>query len=476
VDDFRACFNLFPEVPMKTHSWFRNLFARSGTRPIRKRPPRTRLSLESLEDRCVPTTFTVVSSADDVTQNHTLRYAVAHAQSGDTILLTAAIKDPIVLTNGELVVSQNVTIESVPARTPTISGNGTSRVFEIAAGATVTLENLNLSDGNGLADNPSGTGGYDSVGGAILNFGTLAISDCTLSGNSALAGTSSVAGFPVQAGGGIYNAGTLTIAGSTLSGNMANTGGGIENGDAIAAFVSGNVGNATLTISDSLLSGNQGIFTTAEGFPTGGGIFNYTTMTITNSTLSGNSVTSGAGGGIYNNGSFGLGIATLTDSTLSGNSALDTLGAGIGSGGGIYNFLGPLTITGSTLSGNSASFNGAGIRNNAGTVTVIDSTLSGNSAGNNGGAIGNAFGGTLTISGCTLSDNSAAYGGAIYNGSGSTATVTGSTVSNNTATGDGGGIYNLGTLSVGTSNFSGNGPDALANFGTFIDLGGNTGL
>src|SRR5437870_4436087 len=74
-------------------------------------------------------TLAVTSSADDVTQNHTLRYAVAHAQNGDTILLTAAIKDPIVLTQGELIVSQNVTILSVPAQTPTISGNGISRVF-----------------------------------------------------------------------------------------------------------------------------------------------------------------------------------------------------------------------------------------------------------------------------------------------------------------------------------------------------------
>ena len=93
---------------MRTRSWIRNLFARSVTRPMRKKPPRARLVLEALEDRCVPSTLTVTSSADDVTLNHTLRYAVAHAQSGDTILLTAAITTPIVLTHGELVLSQNV--------------------------------------------------------------------------------------------------------------------------------------------------------------------------------------------------------------------------------------------------------------------------------------------------------------------------------------------------------------------------------
>src|SRR5713101_2445871 len=190
---------------MKTRSWIRNLFTgkRPGqlNRPIRKKPLRARLALEALEDRCVPSTLTVTSSSDDITLNHTLRYAVAHAQSGDTILLTAAITAPIVLTHGELVLSQNVTIKSVPTQTPTISGNGMSRIFEISAGAQVVLDNLNLIDGNGLADNPSGTAADDALGGAILNLGTLTVSDSTLSGNSV--GSPSVGRF--GPGGGIDN-------------------------------------------------------------------------------------------------------------------------------------------------------------------------------------------------------------------------------------------------------------------------------
>jgi hypothetical protein len=106
-----------------------------------------------------PSFPTVTSSAHGSTQNQTLRYAVDHAQSGDTILLTSAMKNPIVLTLGELVVSESVTIESVPARTPTISGDGISQVFEISAGANVKLDNLNIIDGNGMADNPGGSSG-----------------------------------------------------------------------------------------------------------------------------------------------------------------------------------------------------------------------------------------------------------------------------------------------------------------------------
>jgi hypothetical protein len=104
---------------------------------------RARPALEALEDRYVPSILTVTSSADDVTQNHTLRHAVAHAQNGDTIQITEAVKAAIVLTHGELLVSQDVTILSVPARTPTISGNSVSRVFEIAA--NVALQNLNIT-------------------------------------------------------------------------------------------------------------------------------------------------------------------------------------------------------------------------------------------------------------------------------------------------------------------------------------------
>src|SRR5262249_46719893 len=84
----------------------------------------------------------------------------------------------------------------------------------------------------------------------------------------------------------------------------------------------------------------------------GAGIFNAGAMTITNTTLSGNS--SPGGGGIANEG--GTATLTVTNSTLSGNSANG------GQGGGIANFGGTLTITNSTLFGNFA-LRGGGIAN-----------------------------------------------------------------------------------------------------------------
>jgi len=170
----------------------------------------------------------------------------------------------------------------------------------------------------------------------------------------------------------------------------------------------------TLTITASTLSGNSADY--------GGGVGNEGTLTITASTLSGNSAD--YGGGVGNEGTL-----TITDSTISGNSA--------DYGGGISNNWGTLTITGSTIAGNSADY-GGGIGNNWGTLSITGSTLSGNSAGSYGGGI--FIYGTLTITDSTMSENSADYAGGICNCG--TLTISGSTMSGNSAD-YGGGILTM---------------------------------
>ena len=175
----------------------------------------------------------------------------------------------------------------------------------------------------------------------------------------------------------------------------------------------------------------------------GGGIYNSGTLTLTNSTVSGNSATSG-GGAIFNN---NAGTLTLTNSTVSGNTAFY--------GGGIYNNAGILILTNSTVSGNSATDFGGGIFSDGGTLTLTSSTLSGNTAGGAGGGIYNELG-TLTLTNSTVSGNRAAYGGGISNQG--TLALTNSTVSGNSATSSGGGIFNnnLGILTLTNSTVSGN--------------------
>ncbi len=323
---------------------------RKRTTPNGRLPYRPGLVV--LEDRLVLSTLTVTSSADDVTQNHTLRYAVAHAHSGDTILLTAAIKSPIVLTNGELLLSQNVTIESVPGKTPSISGDGLSRVFEISAGASVNLINLNIIDGNGIANNPDGAPTDEGNGGGILNYGTLTVSGCTLSGNTA---TANAANGYYDFGGAIFsNNGALTIIGSTLSSNTAVNGGGISEFGAVTVI------GCT--------------FLNDIGTQVGGGLTVSGTVTVTGSTFAGNS-TAYVGGGIF----FFSGTLTVIGSKLSGNTAADGYGNGIG--GGIYGN-GTLTVIGSFLSGNTAGASGGAIENDLGILSIGTSGFSENTPDN----------------------------------------------------------------------------------------------
>jgi hypothetical protein len=165
---------------------------------------------------------------------------------------------------------------------------------------------------------------------------------------------------------------------------------------------------ADVTISGlTITNGNANLNT--DGVSLGGGIFNNGgTLTITNSTLSGNSASaagggvSGEGGGIFNNN----GTLTITNSTLSGNSASDA-------GGGIFNSVShsnatnvSATITNSTLSGNSAGIAGGILNSQVGstccaTVTIGDTVLNAGAGAN----IGNLFSGTITSLGYNLSSD-----------------------------------------------------------------------
>jgi CSLREA domain-containing protein len=248
----------------------------------------------------------------------------------------------------------------------------------------------------------------------------------------------------------VTTTGTVAFSGLTIAGAFVSNG----NGGGI-----NNASTGTVTVTNSTLSGNSA--------SSGGGISNSMggTVTVTNSTLSGNS---GFGGGIFNSSG---GTVTVTNSTLSGNSAN-------GLGGGIFSeFGGTVTVTNSTLSGNAALGGGGGGIFNSGTVNVTNSTLSGNSAfGNNtyfgGGGINNT--GTLNITNSTLSGNSAngtGDGGGITNRD--TLNVTNSTLSGNAASGgSGGGIFNLGNSQTSVTNSTLSGNSATTNGGGIDNIGG----
>lgn len=105
-------------------------------------------------------------------------------------------------------------------------GSQSFNLVSVAAGASLTLDNVTLQNGYVAS----------GLGGAIYNSGTLTIRDSTLSGNH-VSGRS--------AGGAILNNGTLAVIGSTFTANYADGGHG-------GAIYNGGV----VTVSDSRFFGN----------------------------------------------------------------------------------------------------------------------------------------------------------------------------------------------------------------------------
>ena len=231
---------------------------------------------------------------------------------------------------------------------------------------------------------------------------------------------------------------TVTISGMTIRHG--------KTGACFPACYGGGISNTgRLTVTDSTISDN-----TVGGW--GGGIYNTSgsTLTLTNTTVSGNTI-GGSGGGIYND----RATLNLTNSTISGNTA------GVRAcGGGIYDSNGTLTITNGTISGNTTGGCGGGISiSDRGTVSITNSTVSGNTASSNGGGIYNHVGSTLTLTNSTISGNTVGTsGGGIFNDDNTTLILTDSTVSGNTAARNGGGIINAngGSLTLTSSTITGN--------------------
>jgi hypothetical protein len=268
---------------MAMRTWVRRLLDRQP-RTIRKDLFRFRARLEALEDR------TLLSVAVATTTNELVN-DIAAANNGTgptTILLQAA--DPTngfdftsayQATNNALPeITANITIEGTSGYNNTIqrstaSGTPAFRLFDVASGASLDLEQLTLQ--GGLAH---GTG-TAADGGAIFSSGTLNLSGVTVQSNMAQGsngpnGTRShpSGGNGVSAsGGGLYVAGgTVTLNNDTLSGNDAKGGNGGN----------GSVGG----------SGGSG------GDATGGGLDVSQGVTVRgkNTTITNNTVTAGAGG------------------------------------------------------------------------------------------------------------------------------------------------------------------------------------
>jgi hypothetical protein len=205
-------------------------------------------------------TLTVINPNDDGPGS--LRQTIREAAGGDSIQIV--VTGTITLSSGELLVNKSLNLIGPGARVLTLSGNGTQRLFRVAAN-DVMIAGFTLANG-----------ASSERGGAIFNSGVLTVDRCTITANNAGANTD---------GGGFYNEGNITLANSTFAENIASGRGGAicnagsmaalnctfwnnsaEQGGAVATFSPGaitRIGNCTMTANHALTSigpGGGGLF------------------------------------------------------------------------------------------------------------------------------------------------------------------------------------------------------------------------
>ena len=383
-------------------------------------------------------TITVTNTQDSGPGS--LRQAIADASAGDTITFAPSVSGPINLTSGELLITTSLEIDGPSGGRQAIDGSHSARVFEIGAGATVTLTNLQIQNGVGMSSGAlvAATG----QGGGIYSAGALTLDNSAVVSNTVTgtAGSGSSSG-GAAAGGGVYATGPLTLTGATVVSNNTATGGTGGSGAVFPIFGPGGSGglaqgggvyidgDATVD-AGSVVSGNS-----AHGGSAG--------FSIVPSSANGGS---GYGGGFYNAG----GVLTVTGATISGDTASGGTsspgfpGGSSGFGGGVY-ALGALSMSSATISGNTASgagllffgaTDGGGVYAGGG-ATLADSAITGNTAFSGGGVY--ATGPAVALTNSPVMSNTAFIGGGVY--ATTWLTVTNSPIRGNTAASNGGGVY-----------------------------------
>ncbi|NCC35639.1 MAG: hypothetical protein EOM24_27050, partial [Chloroflexia bacterium] len=390
---------------------------RAYTKPRRKEPPMSRLLARLLLALCLilvglswpaPRTNAAVSivvdpSAGDADNNSDGKCSLyealqAIADQGVYHQCNASGSGPYAIsfsTPGPLQLSDplkdlpNISADLLMIGPVTIVGRpgGTSPIFVINGGGSLSLTNLTLTKGApairvaiGGTLNAAGVSFFDNVatvgdGGAIRSEGALHIAGSLFTGNGADGS---------DGGGAIWAAGSdpARIAGSIFSGNRA-----LRSGGAIYAI-------APIELTDVILDGNLALASDpnnngVEGDP-------------------GDNYDAQGGGGLYvrNNGA-NPDTARLTRVIMTGNLSLR------GNGGGLH--VSPnsaVTVRDSVLSGNIAGSagndrRGGAVANFGGLTTIVRSVLLNNLVTGSGGAIAHSGDLGLSLANVELTANAA---------------------------------------------------------------------
>jgi hypothetical protein len=271
--------------------------------------------LEALEGRTLPSTFYAATASQLIAD-----IKAANLQGrANTIVLTAPTTSPYVLTARDNVtnLSSNMLPVIAPGDALTIqTGNGSAnpgygdtidaskagRLFDVAKGALLTLENVTLQ--NGVAQGYLFLGTEE--GGAILNQGALVLSHVLVQNNTA---QGAIGDGQSAAGGGVWSNGSLTVENSSVFANNSAQGSnqnytGSQNGGSAyggGICIAGGTANVTNTFFGAFIRGGSGY-----------------------AGLQGNSAFGGTGGAGTRNGSAYGGAVYVASGTVTMNA--DTIG------------------------------------------------------------------------------------------------------------------------------------------------------
>ena len=263
----------------------------------------------------------------------TLENGLSASTPGDTIVVPAGLYS---LTAGELLISHSVSIAGAGARVTDVDqgSEGAARVFDIGipeGGSipNVRISGLEISDGNITFDGQVGDSGF---GANVRNLATLTLDHDWVTAGTTTAGS----------GGGVSNeGGTMTISNSLVSGNasvLSNNSGGDSGG--VQNFgpnpITGTPGH--LTIVNSTVANNTSAL--------GGGVFSWC----------------GGGGGPCSSPVGANNTTSIVNSTIANNDG----GIRATTGGGLLVSQGALSIQNSIVAGNTVDSPSAGRPSNCG--------------------------------------------------------------------------------------------------------------
>ena len=318
-----------------------------------------------------------------------------------------------------------------------------SNTEQIRGGGILSTDSLTLTDSTVEDNFAIGVGGIDDegdgFGGGISSGGSLTLTDSVLRRNTASGVTFGIGGGlesngattatrtnfnfnyacgqEFAEGGGIASGDTSTLTNVQIIGNRAESTGGDQSTNAYAMGgglrIFPDDPGPTVDLANSLVAQNTA--SSFNGPALGGGIHNTNVLTVTTTTVRGNSAVGGfdgaEGGGIFNEASL-----DVARSTLSGNSAdVFLIGrsqghepqgkGGSSSLGGAIAQYGEMNLTNSTVAENDSQVAGGIFASNSSDSALLHTTVAENEATEVGGGIAAGFANFFSLRATIIAHN-----------------------------------------------------------------------